>query len=250
MKIKLVTVDFWNTLFDSSNGVNRNAVRQHVFAAEISKLDTKVSKEEFQNAIQASWEFFNNIWMNQQRTPETFETIEYLWNYLKLPYNHESIKEVAKSFAESIIDYPPKIIDGAKESLDSLKSQGYRIGLISDTGFTPGSILKIVMKNAGVLDLFDDFSFSDETGVSKPHSKAYYKLLDGFGVLPNEALHIGDIEKTDIIGAKQIGMYAVRFSGDETAVLNKNNPKVSVADAEIHNWSEFLGTIHEIESKF
>lgn len=250
MKIKLVTVDFWNTLFDSSNGVNRNAVRQHVFAAEISKLDTKVSKEEFQNAIQASWEFFNNIWMNQQRTPETFETIEYLWNYLKLPYNHESIKEVAKSFAESIIDYPPKLMDGAKESLDSLKSQGYRIGLISDTGFTPGSILKIVMKNAGVLDLFDDFSFSDETGVSKPHSKAYYKLLDGFGVLPNEALHIGDIEKTDIIGAKQIGMYAVRFSGDETAVLNKNNPKVSVADAEIHNWSEFLGTIHEIESKF
>lgn len=249
MKLKLITIDFWNTLFNSSNGINRNSVRQHVFAGEISKLDIKVSKEEFQNAIQQSWQFFNDIWMNQQRTPETYETIEYLWNYLKLPPNPESINIVAKSFAESIIDYPPKLMDNAFEAINQLKNEGYKIGLISDTGFTPGSILKKVMDNAGVLNLFDAFSFSDETGVSKPHAKAFTTLLDYFNITPSEALHIGDIEKTDIVGAKSLGMNAIRFSGDETAVLNKDNPKVSTADAEIHDWSEFISKLKEIESK-
>lgn len=247
MTLKLITIDFWNTLFDSSNGINRNAVRQHIFAGEISKAGVDVSKDEFQNAVQQSWKFFNDIWMNQQRTPETYETIDYLWNYLKLPPNPESVKIVAKSFAESIIDYPPKLMDNALDAISLLKSDGYKIGLISDTGFTPGSILKKVMENAGVFGFFDAFSFSDETGVSKPNAKAYSTLLDYFNIAPREALHIGDIEKTDIVGAKSIGMKAVRFSGDDTAVLNKDNPKISLADAEIHNWNEFYTKIKEIE---
>lgn len=247
MKIKAVTIDFWNTLFDSSNGFNRNAARQHVFAHEIANLNINISKDEFQWAIQASWEFFNNIWMNEQRTPETYETIEYLWNFLKLPHKPESIERVAKSFAESIVDYPPNIMDGVIDTLEVLKGENYKIGLISDTGFTPGKILKIVMKNADVLNYFDAFSFSDETGVSKPNSKAYTTILDEFEIIPAEALHIGDIEKTDIKGAKDIGMKAIRFSGDKNEILNKDNPIETIADGEIFSWTEFIPKLKEIE---
>ncbi|GAB1370636.1 HAD family hydrolase [Candidatus Kapaibacterium sp.] len=248
MKIQLITIDFWNTLFDSSNGIKRNAVRQHVFAEEIAKLDVKVSHDKFSEAVQASWEFFNNIWMNQQRTPETIETIGYLWSYLNLPHNDNSIQRVAKSFAESILDYPPSLMENSFETLSNLKSRGYKLGLISDTGFTPGSILKMVMQNAGVLDLFDAFSFSDETGVSKPHEKAYTTILDQLSIEPMNSLHIGDIEKTDIVGAKKVGMRAIRFSGDQTAVLNKDNNKITLADSEIFNWNEFESTLVEIEN--
>jgi len=248
MKLKLITVDFWNTLFDSSNGINRNSARQHVFAGEIAKLDVKVSQEEFQNAIQASWEFFNNIWMNKQRTPACYETIEYLWNYLKLPNKPDAILEVARSFSESILEHPPKPMDGALETLTILKKEGYKIGLISDTGFTPGSILKQVMADANLLDIFDSFSFSDETGVSKPNPKAYLKILGQYNFSPELALHVGDIEKTDVVGAKSLGMKAIRFNGDETAVMNKENPKISAADAEIFHWSEFISKLKEIES--
>jgi len=246
MKIKVITIDFWNTLFDSSNGLKRNAARQHVFAGEIAKLDVKISNEEFQNGVKASWDFFNNIWTKQHRTPATIETIEFLWDNLNLPPNYESINIVAKSFAESIIDYPPKLMDGVMNTLEKLKENQYKIGLISDTGFTPGVILKKVMENAGVLKYFDTFSFSDETGVSKPDNRAFNTILEQLNVTPQEALHIGDIEKTDIIGAKQIGMYAIRFSGDETAVLNKNNPKVTIADAEIFHWNDFIPALDSI----
>jgi putative hydrolase of the HAD superfamily len=249
MKIKVITIDFWNTLFDSSNGIKRNSVRQHTFAGEIAKLDVKVSSEQFQEAIQASWEFFNNIWMNEQRTPGTVETITYLWGYLKLPFSEESINIVSKSFAESILDYPPKLMDGAKETLASLKNKGYKIGLISDTGFTPGKILKQVMNNAGVLEYFDTFSFSDETGVSKPNPTAYTTILNKFDISPEFGLHIGDIEKTDIVGAKQIGMKAIRFNGDETAVLSKSNSKVTLAEMEILHWNEFEAALNRIENE-
>lgn len=250
MKLQLITIDFWNTLFDSSNGVKRNSVRQHVFVGEILKLDVKVSQEDFQKSIQASWEYFNNIWMNEQRTPETYETIEYLWNYLKLPHNVDSIKELARAFSESILEYPPNPMENVASVLAELKDAGYKIGLISDTGFTPGAILKKVIANEGILGYFDSFSFSDETGVSKPNEKAYTKILNELNIKPENALHIGDIEKTDVIGAKSIGMKAIRFSGDETATLNKGNPKITKADGEISNWSEFMDVKNKIESNF
>ncbi|MBX3042897.1 MAG: HAD family hydrolase [Candidatus Kapabacteria bacterium] len=248
MKLELITIDFWNTLFDSSNGIKRNAVRQHVFAGEIAKLNVTISQEEFQKAVEASWEFFNNIWMNEQRTPETYETIEYLWNFLKLPHNPDSIRELSKAFAESILDYPPQPNENVETTLKELKKSGYKIGLISDTGFTPGTILRKVIENEGLLGYFDSFSFSDETGVSKPNAKAYTKILNELRIKPELALHIGDIEKTDVKGAKSIGMKAIRFSGDNTAVLNKDNPKVTAADAEIHNWSEFMNVLNKIEN--
>ncbi|MFA5511753.1 MAG: HAD family hydrolase [Candidatus Kapaibacterium sp.] len=247
MKVRAITVDFWNTLFDSSNGFKRNAVRQHVFAEEIAKLDVKINQEDFQKAVSASWEYFNSIWMQEQRTPETIETIGFLWNHLNLPDKPDSVRRLAKVFAESILDYPPMLMPGAHDSLTELKSRGIKIGLISDTGFTPGTILRKVMENAGVLNLFDAFSFSDETGVSKPNHKAYLTILEQFNVAPAEAVHIGDIEKTDIAGAVAVGMHAIRFSGDETGVLNKDNPRITRGNAEIHHWSSFVEAIESIK---
>jgi FMN phosphatase YigB (HAD superfamily) len=53
MKLKLVTIDFWNTLYDSSNGTNRNAARQRALINEIDKYDRLVKQEEFEKAMQA-----------------------------------------------------------------------------------------------------------------------------------------------------------------------------------------------------
>jgi len=235
--IKVITIDFWNTLFDSSNGVKRNAARQHVLFEEISKYGVNVTNEEYDKALKASWEFFNNIWMNEQRTPQTEETITFFWEYLKLPHNQYSIERVAKIFKDSILDYPPVLMEGVKEFLQKYQDN-FKFGLISDTGFTPGSILVELMEMNGVAKYFQSYSFSDETGASKPNKKAYYKILDDFNVLPEEAIHIGDIEKTDIIGAKSLGMKAIRYDGDKTSNFMKNNTPSTIADYQCHSWLE------------
>lgn len=242
MSIKVVTVDFWNTLFDSSNGIERNAYRKARLFEVFNSYDTEITSEQYDIAIQKSWEFFNNVWFSSKRTPMPYETIEFFWDYLKLPYDRPTINFVADFFAQSTIDIPPKLNLGVLESLEFLSGK-YKIGLVSDTGFTPGSLLRKLLEKEGVLGYLSSFSFSDETGVSKPHPKAFETILSEIGCLPEEAIHIGDIEKTDIVGAKSIGMKAILYTGDKTGTMNKMNPSISVADAQSDSWDEICNIV-------
>ncbi|MEA2477194.1 MAG: putative hydrolase of the superfamily, partial [Actinomycetota bacterium] len=52
-----------------------------------------------------------------------------------------------------------------------------------------------------------------EVGVPKPGNEIFAKALAGLGVRPPEAIHVGDLKRTDIAGAHDIGMHAARFRG-------------------------------------
>ena len=82
-----------------------------------------------------------------------------------------------------------------------------------DVGLTSSSTLRARLDRLGVLDAFDAWSFSDETGVFKPAPEAFRAALDPLGVDPRDAAHIGDNERTDIAGANALGMVSVRYQG-------------------------------------
>lgn len=243
--IKAITIDFWNTIFDSSGGTVRNDLRRNALLAAIEKHGIRVEADEFDVALKASWEYFNDIWRNEMRTPNVVDSVSFFWNYLKLPKDDFAVQALANYFAESVILHPPKLIDGVAAQLAEL-SQIYKIGLISDTGFSPGTVLKRLLEKVGILSYFTAFSFSDETGVSKPHPKAYLKVLEELNISPEEAMHIGDIEATDIVGAKQLGMKAIRFNGDPTAVYSKENTSSTLADAEMNHWQELSNILRSL----
>lgn len=235
--IKAITIDFWNTLFDSSGGVERNALRRSALINEISKYGIQITNEMFEQALRASWQYFNTIWRQEQRTPSVRDSVAFFWKYLELPNDSEAIERIADFFASSVLAHPPKLIDGVSEILPML-AEKYKLGIVSDTGFSPGKVLRKLLEQNGVLQYFSSFSFSDETGVSKPHPAAYLKVLDELGISTSDALHIGDIEATDITGAKQLGMKAIRFSGDETGYYANESSNPTIADAEVFNWRD------------
>lgn len=246
MAIKAITIDFWNTLFDSSNGINRNNVRQRALIKAIDKHGLSVSGEEYNNAVQASWAMFNEVWHQEHRTPSPKDLVSYIWNYLNLPEDSDAINEVLKAFEDSILLAPPKLIAGVKQSLALLKVN-YKLAIVSDTGFSPGSVMRTLLKTTGIFDYFDAFSFSNETGVSKPDPKAFYAVLNELKCEPANALHIGDIERTDIIGAKSISMKAILYDGDPTAFLNQSNPLNSIADARVSSWFDIPEIVNKID---
>lgn len=233
--IKAVTIDFWNTLFDSSNGTKRNEYRMDVLLGELQKFNLKIDNEEFERGVKASWEYFNHSWLEKMRTPSTIETINYFWKYLNLPYDLNSIEIVSNAFSESILFYPPKLLEGVPESL-ALLSKKFKLALISDTGFSPGKVLRRLLYENDIIEYFSAFSFSDETGVAKPHPKAFSTILDEFEIAPEQAVHIGDIEETDIVGAKKINMSAIKFTGDKTRILGVNNSGSTISDYELSDW--------------
>jgi putative hydrolase of the HAD superfamily len=70
------------------------------------------------------------------------------------------------------------------------------------------------LEKHGLLDWFDHWSFSDEVGVYKPDRRIFDHALAGLGGIdPAEAAHIGDLRRTDIAGAKALGITAVRYTG-------------------------------------
>ncbi len=246
--IKVITIDFWNTIFDSSNGTHRNKYRQQVLIQTIDQHRVMVKEEEFNEAMRASWEYFNTIWRNDHRTPTPKETVEFFWKFLKLPHDEQAIDKLTIEFGECVLQYPPSLMDRIKENL-TLLVQDYKLAIISDTGFSPGSILKKLLEKNDILEFFDAFSFSDETGVAKPHKFAYYKVLNELNCKPENAVHIGDIESTDILGAKSIGMKAIRFSSDTPNIFSKENPETSLADFIAKTWDEIPSLIKKLDKR-
>jgi len=247
MAIKVITIDFWNTLFDSKNGYERNQYRNRILKDHFEELGFSFSDEDYNNAMKDSWEYFSEIWQREMRTPMSGELVEYYFKKMNVTAEIERMDSIAYIFEESILQYMPDLIQGVKENLDILREK-YKLAIISDTGFSPGKVLRVLLHRNGIFDHFSAFSFSDETGVSKPHEKAFRHILDQFGCLPEEALHIGDIEKTDIVGAKNIGMKAIRFGGDQTSYFYKDRTQSTIADAEATSWDEIPALIESIEN--
>jgi FMN phosphatase YigB (HAD superfamily) len=84
---------------------------------------------------------------------------------------------------------------------------------------TPSVTLRAHLTDRGLLGYFDHWSFSDEVGVYKPdpaifrHALAGLSQAAGRDIAPAEAAHVGDLRRTDIAGARAMGMTAVRYTG-------------------------------------
>ncbi len=231
MKNSMVSIDFWNTLVcHRSNGVNRTQARIRGLRSIARIYDKNPNEEQIQQARKAVSQAFDVEWLGNQRTLTTEELVRGMLVHLNIPAQEKHIEELTATFQESLYEGPPEPAPGIKKALEEL-SRYYRIGLISDTMFSPGTILRKYLDQIGLLQYFDAFAFSDEMGVSKPHPKPYRYVLQSTGADPALSWHVGDIQQTDIVGAKSMGMGAVLYTG-----FNKNDQKNSTADFVCEHW--------------
>jgi len=245
MPLRLITVDLWNTLLGAAGSARRHNARMERLRAYALSYGREPQPQELQQALQRAWEYYNACWRGQQRTPTVVELTEILWRHLGLRHDPARLARLAEELAADILDHPPPLLPGARTALQQLAAR-YLLGLISDTAFSPGSVLRELLRRYGIAELFTAFSFSDETGVAKPHPHAYRAVLTHLGTLPEQALHIGDLEETDILGAKQLGMHAVLFLGDSDSEFPK--PQHTRADAIATHWEQVPQLIEQLQT--
>ena len=125
----------------------------------------------------------------------------------------ESIQNLTKEFEEASIEAGVGAVEHADETLAALSAANIRLGLVCDTGFTPGRVVRQLLEDAGLCDYLEVLCFSDEVGVPKPGNEIFAKALAELGARPPEAIHVGDLKRTDIAGAHDMGMHAARFKG-------------------------------------
>ena len=111
-------------------------------------------------------------------------------------------------------EHDPVPTEHVAECLAVLDDAGVRIGIICDVGLTPSRTLRRFLGRHDLLDRFDHWSFSDEVGVFKPDPVIFRHALEGLGVDdPTSAVHVGDLRRTDVAGARALGITSVRYTG-------------------------------------
>jgi putative hydrolase of the HAD superfamily len=234
MPVRAVTFDFWGTLFH-----DRNNEPQMARVEALSKA-TGVSPDEAANVFQNVWAEFSRCHQEEHRTLTPGDAVRLATEALGVRIEHAKAEDLEVVFATAILTHPPEPIEGALNAVRAV-SRRYPLGLISDTGVSPGSSLRALLDRHGFTECFSVFTFSDQVGVAKPERPMFETTALLLGVRPEELLHIGDLERTDIAGAKAMGARAALFLGD-----HKPAPSYTQADYVINSWREFLDLLPRI----
>lgn len=204
LRIQAVTFDFWGTLYQ-----NREAgpIRLALLRERIN-LDG-----DLQQAYDYAHQLAHDYWRREQRSLPAARRLDAILDWLGVSVSPSLRAELVKGFEEALLQMPPTPVPGVHRLLQALRKQRVQLGLISDTGITPGRVLRAVMARDGLLSLFQHCTFSDEVGRAKPHPRPFQHTLEALDVEAPFATHIGDLPETDIAGAKGVGMRAVLFTG-------------------------------------
>lgn len=122
-------------------------------------------------------------------------------------------RELTDALEEATSAHGVQVVPGALEAVEEIRLAGRPTALVCDTGFSPGRVVRRILGDKGFLEMLDVLAFSDEVGVPKPDARMFRHALDGIGVEAGDAVHVGDLRRTDIAGARALGMGTIRFKG-------------------------------------
>jgi putative hydrolase of the HAD superfamily len=120
---------------------------------------------------------------------------------------------VAEAFLDAGRGASLELAPEIRPCLEELGGRGLRLGIVCDVGFTGGALLRDFLGREGLIEHFSGWGFSDEVGHYKPAPQIFEAALGALGAEPAEAMHVGDLRRTDIAGASEIGMRTVRYRG-------------------------------------
>ena len=208
---KVVTFDFWNTLIREDVGARDRRVDAWLGVLEGEGL--ALERERLHDAIGESWKSFLESW-RANTVYDAERAVDDVMGLLRLTPPADVRTALVEVITDPAPEHVPQPTDGIEECLRTLRDAGLRIGIICDVGLTPSTTLRRFLDHHGLLGYFDHWSFSDEVGTFKPDPVIFHHALAGLGGADaHDAVHIGDLRRTDVAGALGLGITAVRYTG-------------------------------------
>ncbi len=238
--IKAVTFDLWNTLISYKDYAS---LRIAYLTALLHKEKLGHEREVVRQAYTSVQDYWRLNPLKEHRFVPAKDRVEMILRKLGVKVDQDVRLAIVRYFEEVLLEDPPTLHDGVKVTLESLYGK-YPIGLISDSGLTPGRILRRVLAVRGILKFFRFTIFSDEVGYNKPNPIIFKQALKLLGAQPKEIIHVGDLPETDITGAKRMGMLTVWINRDEEVPLDKS----FCPDYQIDQLPELLALLERLVS--
>ncbi|HEY3560365.1 MAG TPA: HAD family hydrolase [Kribbella sp.] len=117
------------------------------------------------------------------------------------------------ALAEYELQWDPHTVlePDAVETLQALKAQGLKLGVLSNT-IWPRRRHEEIFARDGVLELLDGAVYTSEIPHTKPHPEAFLAAMRAVGVSePSRCLFVGDRLFDDVWGAQKVGMRAAHL---------------------------------------
>jgi putative hydrolase of the HAD superfamily len=195
MKVKAVFFDLWNTIAFTDS--NKDIFREMQVRFGLNELTHSQFLQECEKAIMM----------------EEFETLEHLYSKL---LNHFSIPsgEILLGDLDFLWNHAlrhDKPFPESEKMLAKTKNH-FKTALVSNCesfGF------KKILNHYGFKKYFDEIILSCDVGLLKPHPQIFHLPLKKLKLKPEEAVMIGDSIRTDVNGAKKIGMKTILIDRTE-----------------------------------
>jgi len=125
-----------------------------------------------------------------------------------VPADEATARRVRARYVSEFEEQPDhhhyRLFDDVMPALLALRSAGVRTAVISNAD----EDVTVVALHFAFADRMDLIVTSALVGYEKPDPRTFHAAVDPLGVDPAEALHVGDQPKSDIAGARAIGMQA------------------------------------------
>jgi FMN phosphatase YigB (HAD superfamily) len=207
--IEAVTFDFWNTIARVPTGAMTEA-RQRGIAAALRSSEIEVEADLMLDALRRVGLDWERAWAQGRHLPPHEAAAELVRH---LGVEGAAREMVAEAFLGAGREVELELAPGIGPALEALAERGVRLGIVCDVGFSGGELLRELLDREGLLANFSGWAFSDEVGHYKPAPQIFEAALGALGAEPGEAMHVGDLRRTDVAGAAAHGMRTVRYRG-------------------------------------
>ena len=207
-RARTVTFDCWQTLIYDDQPPGRP---QHG-RLDMLQAITGRPREQVARALSEAWAEHQRAW-HRRLVFAGPQITRHALDALDTQLASDAFDDLVRRLEDEISGHRICAVEGARELLQSLRDDGVRVALVCDTGFSPGRVVRELLDRVGLLSFLEVQIFSDEVGVPKPHARAFQAALDGLGVAAHGAVHVGDLRRSDIAGARAVGMTTARFAG-------------------------------------
>ena len=192
MPYSAVIFDLFGTLIDD-------------FAASVGTLQEKMT-----DALPVNHERFNSLWNQtaEMRISGEFDSvqanIDYVCRALNVrpePSQMRRAIEIRMNSMRRALEPKPDAI----QTLTGLKSQRYKIGLVSNCSIE----IALLWPETPFSTLIDTPVFSCLARLTKPDARIFHLALQGLGIAPESCLYVGDGEDRELTAAAKVGLHPV-----------------------------------------
>lgn len=257
ISLKAIAFDLWETLITDTPELSKQQERLRLTRMEelLTAHGFGELADRIETAYRALWHRCHDLYWSSDVDIPCRRQIEHFLEELEIApssLDERLLEALEEAYAGAALEILPALVDGADELLAQLKARGFRIGLISNTGRTPGSVLRGILDALGLAPSIDVMLFSNEHGQCKPQPSIFEALRRGLGVEYGELLFVGDNLYVDVHGAQRCGMRAIHFDPPVrgTAVAPPFEHGLEIRpDATVHRLADILGVVRAMNDE-